>query len=113
MPEASTPSLNPMGLDNTTWSLLNESSGQMGTIKFHSPDQYYTNGDFSYGLMRHTFKEIISGKTLKGSWESGDVQGLRMCYKHEGCVHWTPISTGTNHQVLDLFRDIFHDVWSK
>jgi hypothetical protein len=87
-----------MGLDHTTWSLLNESSGQMGTIKFHSQDQYYTNGDFSYGLMRHTFKEIISGKTLKGSWESGDVQGLRMCYKHEGCVHWKPISTGTNHQ---------------
>jgi hypothetical protein len=36
IPEPSTPSLNPMGLDNTTWSLLNESSGQMGTIKFHS-----------------------------------------------------------------------------
>jgi hypothetical protein len=98
IPEPSTPSLNPMGLDNTTWSLLNESSGQMRTIKFHSQDQYYTNGDFSYGLMRHTFKEIISGKTLKGSWESGDVQGLRMCYKHEICVHWKPISTGTNHQ---------------
>jgi hypothetical protein len=74
------PNLDPMGLDNTTWSLLNESSGQMGTIKFHSQDQYHTNGDFSYGLMRHTFKEIINGKTLKGSWESGDVQGLRMCY---------------------------------
>jgi hypothetical protein len=57
IPEPSTPSLNPMGLDNTTWSLLNESSGQMGTIKFHSQIQYYTHPpwarDWSYGLPTH------------------------------------------------------------
>jgi hypothetical protein len=76
-----------MGLDNTTRSLLNESSGQMGTIKFHSQIQYYTRPpwarDWSYGLPTHSFKEIISGKTLKGSWESDAVQGLWMRYKHE------------------------------
>ena len=74
----------------------------MGTIKFHSQIQYYTRPpwarDWSYGLPTHSFNEIISGKTLKGSWESGDVQGLRICYMHETCVHWKPISTGTNHQ---------------
>jgi hypothetical protein len=57
--EPSTHGLNPMGPDNTTWSLLNESSGQMGTIKFHSQYQHYTSGDFSWVLPRHTSERFM------------------------------------------------------